>query len=209
MNSAVFNAAFQRPAGWPVLCEAVWLWAGPFPVPAGRGAAQPCPHRVRGHALVPSARDPAGLSQVGDGMAAWHFSTTCKLLLSKSLQSFHFQGHQIECHVSSLFFQYTIKLLWHKNLLWTRTCLSYVLTVSVYIHEQLICLSPFLPPDLYLLLKPTTLQNLLENISPLFQIEAVFFDRPSQNIPWSNIKPAACKSSLVLFFKIKYEKPEK
>lgn len=120
-------------------------------------------------------------SEWGDGSLAVHHHS--QFFLSESLQSFNFQCHQMQCHVSSLFSQYTIKLLQHKNLLWTCTCSSYVLRVSVYIHEQLICSSPFLHSDLFLLSYTHSFTKSAWELSPLFQIEAVFFDRPSQNIP--------------------------
>lgn len=142
INCAVSLAAFQCAAGCPVPCEAVWLRAGALPVPAGRAPAQPRAHRVRGHALVPSAWDTAGLPPVsqgraGEGSLALHH---LHIFLSKSLQSL--QCHQMQGHVSSLFSQCTIKLLQHKNLLWTWPCPSCVLTASVDMHEPFVTLSP-------------------------------------------------------------------
>lgn len=170
------NPAFQRAAGCRVLCEAVWLWAGPFPVPAGWGPAQPSAYRVRGHALVPGSRDPAGLSQVSEGMGAWHFSTTPTFFFSLLIFSVAW------CSVMSavLFSRCTIKLLRCKNLL--MKMYTFFMCQCAHTSSSSVCY-PFSHQTYFSSLKPTALQNLLENISPLFEIEAMFFDRPSQNIP--------------------------
>ncbi len=66
LSARVLPCAAQQPAAQQRLPgQAGGLWAGALRVPAQRlGRPQPHPHRLRGHALVPSARDPARQHQV-------------------------------------------------------------------------------------------------------------------------------------------------
>ena len=62
---SILLSALQCLIRWGMFREGVWLWSCTFPWSDRHGRTRgPQPHRIRGHTVVSSSRNPSGLSQV-------------------------------------------------------------------------------------------------------------------------------------------------
>lgn len=67
---SVSSTAVQRPPGHRLSCQTVWLWVGQISLPDARGFWEPSVDGIRGHAVVPSSWDPAGIHKVQQRQAS-------------------------------------------------------------------------------------------------------------------------------------------